>query len=73
MYVINDVSLSNVNTMLNKNLVQCMDDTPLELEYNLIEDLVQVKQNTNSPLNNNNNNNNNKKYSARKFSYKIKP
>ena len=68
MYVMNDVSLSNVNTMLNKNIVQCLDDTPLELEYNLIDDIVKVKQNADCPLNQNNNRK--KKYIARKLPYK---
>jgi hypothetical protein len=45
MYVINDVTLCNVNTMLNKNIVECFKDEELvELDYNIIDDMIDKKQ-----------------------------
>ena len=39
MYVIGDCSLGNVDTMLNKNIIQCFAEEELvEVDYNIIDE-----------------------------------
>ena len=52
MYVINDCSLSNIDTMLNKNIIKCFADEELvELDHNIIDDMIDKKKNVANPLN----------------------
>jgi hypothetical protein len=46
MYVINDVTLSNDETMLNKNIINCFDEEDLSaVDLNIIDDMVEKKVN----------------------------
>ena len=42
MYVINDCTLANVDTMLNKNIINCFEEEDLSaVDHNIIDNMVE--------------------------------